>query len=83
MKEKKTLPVSDAEWYFTHETDEDRLWYEIFFSMCRKFKVSWGQATKNRKPSLRKLPVSTLTAKWQDETDCLSAMSGASLIGLR
>ena len=55
MEEKKTLPASDAEWYFTHETDEDRLWYEIFFSMCRKFKVSWGQATKKQKAFIEEI----------------------------
>lgn len=36
--------MSDAEWYFTHETEEDKLWYRIFFSMCRKFGVSWPKA---------------------------------------
>lgn len=35
---------SDAKWYFTHETNEDRLWYQIFFAMCKKFGVSWAQA---------------------------------------
>ena len=34
--------MDDAKWYFTHESDEDRLWYRIFFSMCRKFGVSWS-----------------------------------------
>ena len=33
--------MEDAKWYFTHETEEDRLWYRIFFAMCRKFGVSW------------------------------------------
>lgn len=23
--------MEDAKWYFTHETEEDRLWYRIFF----------------------------------------------------
>ena len=37
--------MNEAGWYFTHETEEDRLWYQIFFSMCRKFSVSWPKAT--------------------------------------
>ena len=37
--------MNEARWYFTHETEEDRLWYQIFFSMCRKFSVSWPKAT--------------------------------------
>ena len=32
-------------WYFTHESLEDRLWYKLFFSMCKKFNVSWPTAT--------------------------------------
>ncbi len=55
MENKNTLPVSDAEWYFTHETDEDRIWYEIFFSMCHKFKVSWGQATRKQKAFIEEI----------------------------
>ena len=37
--------MDNAKWYFTHETEEDRLWYHIFFSMCRKFGVSWPTAS--------------------------------------
>ena len=55
VEDNKTLPASDAEWYFTHETDEDRLWYDIFFSMCRKFKVSWGQATRKQKAFIEEI----------------------------
>ena len=25
--------MEDAKWYFTHETEEDRLWYRIFFAI--------------------------------------------------
>ncbi len=41
--------MDNAKWYFTHETEEDRLWYHIFFSMCRKFGVSWPKASKEQK----------------------------------
>ena len=37
--------MDEAKWYFTHESEEDRLWYRTFFSMCRKFGVSWPKAT--------------------------------------
>ena len=36
--------MENAKWYFTHETEEDRLWYRTFFAMCRKFGVSWPKA---------------------------------------
>ena len=32
--------MENAKWYFTHESEEDRLWYGTFFSMCKKFNVS-------------------------------------------
>ena len=38
-----------AKWYFTHESAEDRLWYGLFFSMCKKFHVSWPTATPAQK----------------------------------
>ena len=37
--------MEDARWYFTHESEADRLWYQIFFSMCRKFGVTWPKAS--------------------------------------
>ena len=27
--------MDNEKWYFTHESAEDRLWYGIFFSMCK------------------------------------------------
>lgn len=47
--------MSDAKWYFTHETAEDRLWYQIFFSMCRKFGVSWPKATTAQKAFIEEI----------------------------
>lgn len=47
--------MSDAEWYFTHETEEDKLWYRAFFSMCRKFGVSWPKANEAQKAFIEEL----------------------------
>lgn len=47
--------MDDAKWYFTHETEEDRLWYRIFFSMCRKFNVSWSKASETQKAFIEEL----------------------------
>lgn len=55
MNTQRPIPASDAEWYFTHETAEDRLWYEIFFAMCRKFKISWKQATKKQRAFIEEI----------------------------
>lgn len=55
MNTQRSLPASDAEWYFTHETAEDRLWYEIFFAMCHKFKVSWRHATKKQRAFIEEI----------------------------
>ncbi len=41
--------MEDAKWYFTHETEEDRLWYRTFFAMCRKFGVLWSKASEEQK----------------------------------
>lgn len=47
--------MEDAKWYFTHETEEDRLWYRIFFSMCRKFGVSWSKASDEQKAFIEEI----------------------------
>ena len=47
--------MDDAKWYFTHETDEDRLWYHILFSMCRKFGVSWSKASEEQKSFIEEI----------------------------
>jgi len=41
--------MESAKWHFTHESEEDRLWYGIFFSMCKKFGISWPKATSTQK----------------------------------
>ncbi len=47
--------MEDAKWYFTHETEEDRLWYHIFFAMCRKFCVSWAKADDRQKAFIEEI----------------------------
>ena len=47
--------MEDAKWYFTHETEEDRLWYRIFFAMCRKFSVSWSKASEEQKAFIEEI----------------------------
>ena len=42
------IPVSDAEWYCRHDQEEERF-YNIFFSLCRKYSVSWASATEKEK----------------------------------
>ena len=44
-----------AKWYFTHESEEDRLWYQIFFSMCKKFSVSWPTATPSQRAFIEEI----------------------------
>lgn len=47
--------MESAKWYFTHESEEDRLWYGIFFSMCKKFGVSWPKATSTQKAFIEEI----------------------------
>ena len=47
--------MENAKWYFTHESEEDRLWYGTFFSMCKKFNVSWPTATPTHKAFIEEI----------------------------
>ena len=47
--------MESAKWYFTHESEEDRLWYGIFFSMCKKFGVSWPKASSAQKAFIEEI----------------------------
>ncbi len=58
--------MEDAKWYFTHETEEDRLWYRIFFAMCRKFGVSWSKASEEQKAFIEESPESIMREKRQN-----------------
>ena len=52
--------MEDAKWYFTHETEEDRLWYRIFFAMCPKFGVSWSKASEEQKAFIEEITLSLI-----------------------
>ena len=44
---------SDAEWYCTHgDHDDSRQYYDIFFSMCRKYGIRWTSATEKEKEKI-------------------------------
>lgn len=47
--------MEDAQWYFTYESEADWLWYGIFFSMCKKFSVSWPTATPAQKAFIEEI----------------------------
>lgn len=47
--------MENAKWYFTHESEEDQLWYGTFFSMCKKFNVSWPTATPTQKAFIEEI----------------------------
>lgn len=47
--------MDNAKWYFIHERAEDRLWYDIFFTMCKKFCVSWPTATPTQKAFIEEI----------------------------
>ena len=48
MIDEKNIPASDAEWYCRKDTEEERF-YDIFFGMCRKYRVSWASADEKEK----------------------------------
>lgn len=52
MSEK--LIKSDAASYFKADPDAD-MFYEIFFSLCRKFNVSWSKASEKEKKFIEEL----------------------------
>ena len=41
---------SDAHWYVCHgDHDGSRQYYDIFFSMCHKYKISWASASEKER----------------------------------
>ena len=48
MIDEKNIPASDAEWYCRKDPEEERF-YAIFFSLCRKYHVSWASADEKEK----------------------------------
>lgn len=47
MQTKKEVH-SDAEWYFRQDIESDQ-YYNILFSLCRKFNIHWMTATEKEK----------------------------------
>lgn len=48
MKIRKEILASDAEWYCRRGPEEERF-YEIFFQMCRKYRVRWASAEEKER----------------------------------
>lgn len=48
MSEEKARVHSDAEWYCRKDLEEERF-YQIFFSLCRKYNVRWASADGKEK----------------------------------
>ena len=48
MSEVKKSPVSDGEWYCRRDPEEERF-YEIFFGICWKCRISWASASETEK----------------------------------
>ena len=48
MNKMNLNPESDAELYFRRDAEEERF-YEIFFSVCRKYAIRWSSATEKEK----------------------------------
>jgi hypothetical protein len=47
-------PSSDAQWYCRQDTEEDRF-YEIFFQLCRKYRVSWASASDKERQFIEEI----------------------------
>lgn len=67
---------SNAKWYFTHETEEDRLWYQIFFSMCKKFCVSWSQADEAQKAFIEEITRFNFESELAKKIGAISPVKG-------
>jgi len=48
MSTEKTRVPSDAQWYCRKDPEETRF-YEIFFSLCRKYNVRWASADEKER----------------------------------
>ena len=59
--------MEDAKWYFTHETEEDRLWYRIFLQCAENSACHGRKPARSRRLSLRRLPESIMREKRQNE----------------
>lgn len=61
MYEEEGRPLSDAKWYCRKDPEEERF-YEIFFSLCRKYKVHWASANEKEKAFIEE--VTRVTYEW-------------------
>lgn len=52
---------SDAEWYCRKDPEEERF-YEIFFSLCRKYNVNWASADEKERAFIEE--VTRVTYEW-------------------
>lgn len=39
---------SDAQWYCREDSEAD-CFYDIFFALCRKYRISWASATEKER----------------------------------
>lgn len=53
MSKEKDRPHSDAEWYFRRDPERERF-YQMFFSLCRKYNVRWASADETKKAFIEK-----------------------------
>ncbi len=54
MIDETKIPASDAEWYCRKNPEEERF-YEIFFALCRKYRVSWASADEKEKAFIEEI----------------------------
>ena len=54
MIDETKIPASDAEWYCRKDPEEERF-YEIFFALCRKYRVSWASADEKEKAFIEEI----------------------------
>lgn len=57
----KSKVCSDAQWYCRKDPEEDRF-YEIFFSLCRKYQVHWASASEKERVFIEE--VTRVTYEW-------------------
>ena len=48
------IPDTDAEWYCRKDPETER-YYEIFFHMCRKYKIRWASAGDKEKKFIEEI----------------------------
>lgn len=59
--------MEDAKWYFTHETEEDRLWYRTFLQCVVNSACYGRKPVKSKRLLLKKLLESIMKEKKRSE----------------